>query len=338
MNAVDKALPIIDEVMAAAEHGGRIEIIADALITRGSSLWWAGQGYQGRGVIEVGERLAALHNLPRVAFRGFLNRSEFEAHGDPSAGMGSSQTGLATARRLGRRPWLVNILVYSRAPCAMRTGQWEEVLGEISEAIENEPDDGQRTLLGAALIPFDAVRGRPVDENLAALERAMADETDPEVISVFDTAHAYVSLAAGRLGDAHTAFMRAVEPIMQAGSLMAARAALWNHDVAAARAARQAIDGLGLHGPAIDARAIELDAGIAALDGEREAAIAGYAEATARWRAAGLPWDQALTALTASALLGPDAVALEGELAQAHETLERLGATAIVTHLELASA
>jgi hypothetical protein len=232
----------------------------------------------------------------------------------------------------------VNILVYSRAPCAMRTGRWEEVIAEIKDAIENEPDDGQRMLLSAAQIPFDALRGMPVDGALAALEQATADETDPEVISVIDTARAYVSLAAWRPGDAKAEFMRAVEPIAHAGSLMAGRAALWNRDLAGARAARHAIDGLGLHGPAIDARTIELDAGLAALEGEREAAVAGYVEATARWRAAGLPWDEALSALTASTLLGADAVALDGELAEAREILERLGASVVVTHLEPAHA
>jgi hypothetical protein len=220
----------------------------------------------------------------------------------------------------------------------MRTGRWEEALDEIREAIENEPDDGQRMLLSAAEIPFAALRGMPVDDLLATLEQATMGETDPEVISVLDTARAYVGLAAWRPGDAHSAFMRAVEPIAHAGSLMAGRAALWNRDVAGARAARHAVNGLGLHGPAIDARAIELDAGIAALEGESEAAVAGYVEVTARWRAAGLPWDQALAALTAGALLGRDAEALDGELAEAHETLERLGATVVVTHLEPAHA
>ena len=54
---------VSDEVLEAAEHANLVPIIADALITRGTSLANVGRLYEGSGVIEAGRQLAEAHGL-----------------------------------------------------------------------------------------------------------------------------------------------------------------------------------------------------------------------------------------------------------------------------------
>jgi class 3 adenylate cyclase/tetratricopeptide (TPR) repeat protein len=333
-----KALPVIDAMLPAAERAGHVELIADGLITRGSALWWEGMGHQGQGLIAVGEQLANKHNLPRIAFRGYLNRTEFEAHGDPAAGMAASAIGLATARRLGRRPWMVNILVYNRAFCALRTGAWDEIVAELTEEIDNEPDPAQRSPLIAARLPFLALRGESADDELAALVEATEGDTDGLVIGVVANARAWMHVARWELAEARAAFQVAAEPAIQGSSLMAGFAALWAGDVDGARAARGAVKGLAVHGAAVDTRDATLDAGIAVLEGRVDEGLAAYRAVIGKWDELGLPFDRSLTVLTAAAQLGERAAELEPAIEEATATLGRLGAVTLLSHLAPSSA
>ncbi len=80
-----------------------------------------------------------------------------------------------------------------------------------------------------------------------------------------------------------------------------------------------------------------LRAGLAALEGRRSEAIAGYREALRGWRGLGLAFDEAMAALDMAILLAPT----EREMAEAaaaiesaRETLARLGATPLLARLD----
>ena len=78
---------------------------------------------------------------------------------------------------------------------------------------------------------------------------------------------------------------------------------------------------------------------MAALEGRRAEAIAGYREALRGWRGIGLPFDEAMAALDLAILLAPT----EREMAEApaaidgaRETLARLGARPLLARLDAA--
>ena len=75
-------------------------------------------------------------------------------------------------------------------------------------------------------------------------------------------------------------------------------------------------------------------AGIAALEGKRAEALAGYRDAFAGWRALGLAWDEALAVIDAVTLLGPDEPELKAAAEWARATLTRLGAKPYLERLE----
>jgi hypothetical protein len=96
----------------------------------------------------------------------------------------------------------------------------------------------------------------------------------------------------------------------------AGRAALLARDGAVARAALDSLAALGTRGRTVDADRAVIRAGLAALDGDRAAALAGYRMALASFRELGLAWDEALLGLEAVTLLGAaDPEAADAEVA-----------------------
>jgi hypothetical protein len=118
---------------------------------------------------------------------------------------------------------------------------------------------------------------------------------------------------------------------------LAARAALWAGDAPAAAEATERIEGSVLRGKAIGLDAATIRAGIAALDGRRTEAIAGYREVLRGWRNAGLVFDETLAIVDLATVLAPTerempeaATAIE----EARATLTRLGAKPFLERLD----
>ena len=77
----------------------------------------------------------------------------------------------------------------------------------------------------------------------------------------------------------------------------AAGMALLARDAAHARLALERMVATGAQGRAIDMDRTAIRAGLAALDGSTQEAVAGFRAAIAGWRDLGLPWDEAMTSL-----------------------------------------
>ncbi|MDQ3870493.1 MAG: hypothetical protein M3301_02610, partial [Chloroflexota bacterium] len=333
-----RAIDAADQVLAAAERADLLSVVADTLITRGSALTMAGQTYEGIGAIETGERLAQAQGLTRTAYRAFLNRTEIQAHSDPRAGLEAARRGLELARRLGYRPWAVNLLGFTAAPCALRAGEWDWALGELDSSLADDEEGSQRAILSAWAIAFRVVLGEPAEARLGELTHLTRDETDPAIVSAVAAVRGLALLCSGDLDSAHEAFIEAREPNIQAALLLAARAAFWSGRPEKAREAAQLADGTGLHGPAINARRETLSAGFAAVEGRSDEAVQLYRQALRAWRELGLPWDEALTAIDMVTLLGPSAPDVVEVAESARQILTRLGARPFVDRLETALA
>ena len=121
---------------------------------------------------------------------------------------------------------------------------------------------------------------------------------------------------------------------------VAARAALWAGDVAAATDLVARIQASLVRGEAFGLDLVTLRAGLAALEGRRADAIAGYREALRGWRGLGCAFDEALAALDLAILLAPterEMPEAPAAIETARETLTRLGATPLLARLEAAA-
>jgi hypothetical protein len=116
----------------------------------------------------------------------------------------------------------------------------------------------------------------------------------------------------------------------------AARAALWDRDLDAARTDLHALDETGVHGGVIEIRRATIHAGLAALEGRpREAAVA-YRQAIRDFDDQHLAFDAALTALDMAAFVGMSEPEVGPIAAAAREFFARVGATPYLERLDAA--
>jgi hypothetical protein len=81
---------------------------------------------------------------------------------------------------------------------------------------------------------------------------------------------------------------------------------------------------IGTRGRAVDANRIGIEAGIAAREGDRAAAVAGFRQSIAALHELGLPWDEAWMIMAAISCLGADTPESVGWAARAADTLDLL--------------
>jgi hypothetical protein len=106
-----------------------------------------------------------------------------------------------------------------------------------------------------------------------------------------------------------------------------------------ATGAREALDSLtlnGTRGRVIDIERETIEAGIAALEGRTDDAVARYRAALSTWGEMRLPWDQAWAAWAAVASLGTDVPEARAWGAAARSILAQLGAAPLVERLDVA--
>jgi class 3 adenylate cyclase/tetratricopeptide (TPR) repeat protein len=336
-----RAIEVADHVLEAAEHADLQAIVADTLVTKGTALAWLGRPIEGLALLAAGQELAETHGL--VANRAYLahnNRSIIEGSRDPRAALEIARAGLARARRLGRRA-MVAVLLGNAAWYALRTGDWPWALAELEASLTEEFEGPDLVTLPGNQVLYGTLRGEPVVDQLDQVARLVGDSDDPRMLSLVVELDAYVAFAAGRLGDARTAWRRFAE--LQVGSLPAAlppaaRVALWAGDGAAALEDLAALDESGFRGPAVEADRRTIRAGIAALEGRSEGALSLYREALRAWRDLGLTWDEALCGLDMATLLDPANPEVQAAAETAREILVRLEASPFIARLDAALA
>ncbi len=334
------AIEVADRVLEAAEHLDLVPILADTLVTKGSALGSIGRLTEGYGVIQIGGRLAEAHNLHTTALRALNNSSAGLAEIDPRAGVEAARAGLALSRRLGQRFWMF-AFVGGSAWGGFLTGDWDRALSELRVGLAEEPDRPDRMLLLNNLATIQAVRGEPVDAEIAEMERLTAGETDPSLLGYVIDARGFQALADGRLADASDAWWRLPDMTPSAASgylFLAARPALWDGHTARVREALERLDATGVHGPVVEIHRATLRAGLAAMDGRAAEATGLYREALRGLRDLGLPWDEALTAIDMASVLDPADPEVKSAADAARQILERLGARPFVARLDAALA
>jgi class 3 adenylate cyclase/tetratricopeptide (TPR) repeat protein len=335
-----QSMEVAERVLEAAEHGDLVEILANALLTKGGALGGIGRRREGIGVIRAGEQLARDNRLDETLMLALASRAFLQLDIDVVGALDAYREGLALARRVGSRVGVlrsVNNLGYT----AFLAGDWDEALEQLDGQLAEDLERVDRiALLGNSVI-VHACRGEDVTKQLAELERLMGkDPLRASAVGV-DDAMANAAMADGRLGDARAAWRHLAD--QDSGNApefryRAARPGLWDRDVASALADLAALDATGVHGRVVEIRRVTVRAGLAALEGRTADALAMYREALQGWRDTRLPWDEALTGIDMATLLDPADAEVRAAAASAREILVRLGANPFVARLDAALA
>jgi len=334
-----RAVEVADQVLEVAEHADLPAIVADTLLTRGSSLCGLGRGYEGIGAVRAGIDLAQANGLAATTRRGLHNLSAELIDSDFRGRFDAAQAALALAARLGDRVQYAHTLL-NATMAAVQTGDWDWVRGKNETAMETAPEDVERAYLTMSRLMIGSLRGEDLAEEAGWLERFIGSsdeswrEQNPEV-------RVSVAFGEGRLSDVYDAAMEHGQVHQPEDSFLCAYAAicaLWERDRERAAAALAALDSTEAHGRVVDMNRRTIQAGLAALEGRMGDALSAFREALAGWRDLGSPWRVALTAITMATLLEPTDPEVRAAADAAREILVRLGAAPFIARLDAALA
>lgn len=328
----------MERVLEAAEHADLVDVLADALVTRGSALGFIGRIREGIGVIEIGERLARTHGLTSTLMRAINNRASSLYDFDPAASLAITTEGLEVARRVGDRGMLQSM----RALAGwghMLTGDLEGALASFEAGLADEPEPADRLVLLDGVIVARATRGEQVAELAAELDRLAVGISDSNVTFTTIDAPAWIDLCGGHYAEAVRRWREGAARLPSQGPgwlTAAASGSLVAGDAAGAASALEALDATGFHTPAIDLRRRCARAGLAALDGRPVEAARGYRDSLRGMLDLGLVWDHALAAVEMATVVGPGQPDVQEAAAIARRALERMGAKPFLARLDAA--
>ncbi len=333
------ALAWIERLLPVAERLDLLQSTATALQRKSGILFRLVRPREAlilqRGVHE----LAVVNDLERVHLATRTVLTFYEQFDDPRAGLAMAREGLEIAARLGSVEYGFG-MVGNAVSCSIRIGEWDWAAALLDAWLANDTIGDFHLELYLDRTVVTALRGGNGTDDLAEARRLLPGTIDPQYRSYTHWAQAWVALTSGALAEAkHEAEAAAqvtnyFEPITLP---LATRSALWAGDAAGAAALVDRMDRSVIRGQATGLDRMTLRAGIAALEGRRPDAIAGYRDALRGWQGLGLAFEEALTAVDMVTLLAPTEREM-GEVAAivdaARATFTRLRARPFLVRLE----
>ncbi|MDQ3553534.1 MAG: hypothetical protein M3395_03875, partial [Chloroflexota bacterium] len=332
----DQAVQAADRALIMAERLDLLPIVADLLITKGSSLSGLGRLREGVGLMEAGQRLAEGAGLVETSLRAMVNLSGVLPAIDPRAALSLGQTGFESARRLGQRS-MAMVILGNTAEVAVMAGDPDWAIKEVDDALSLELDRSDRVRTLGNRLQLLAFRGDAHHDALAELEELSASDPDAQVRVTNLSASVWLAIAGGRAEAAHAAASEIVTlSALNAppNYILAARAALTLHDAARARAALDGLEAMGVRGPALNLQREAMEAGLAALEGRPVEAINGFRDTGRRLKEVGMVLDVALNGLLSVQLLGSTNADARGLAEEAREIFVRMGARPFIQQLD----
>ncbi len=328
-----RAVDWAETTLAAAGPLNLLPVIVDALITKGTAIGDSAHRQQ-EGLAELFGALAMAeaHGLLTLEFRARNNIATWHIIDDPRVRLAMARAGFELARKLGQRDWAWQLGSHGM-DAAFLLGEWDwalAVFGELGQEgvpLESRPD----LILKAALIK--AFRGDATAEgsNMVMIESPMGSWTNPQYASLLPTLQSNLALVNGDLEASYRHAMRAVATARgdfiasAVGYAAGAQAALWHRDRERAAEAVRALDEIPVKGASLDAIREELHAGLLALDGRVDDALAAYARAARQFRDLDLQYCLGICQLEAAMLVGTGDARARAAAEEAREIFTRLG-------------
>ena len=334
---VSEGLDLVDRALPIAEHEELNELLIDTLVIKGSLLSKARRPLEGMALVEAARRLAVESDLPAWEVRALVALSLDLAIRDPRAAVELERQAIAIARRIGRRDMEL-LLIGNAGEDSFRTGDWSFQAAEFASLDELEIEAATRLPMEGASTVIALLRGEIDMTELAARYAGIMDDVqDNDFASNEIDMRAWGAFAEGRFDEAASAWMEMADTSALNAPYVLPRAAgmaLLARDATHARLALERMVATGAHGRAIDMDKTAIRAGLAALDGSTQEAIAGFRAAIAGWRDLGLPWDEAMTSLIFVRLVGTGSPEARAAAEAGRSILDGLGARRVVAILD----
>jgi len=338
------ALEWVERLLPIAERLDRPADTAAALSRLSGSLWKLDRPLESLIILRGTHELAVANGLGDVDRSTRTSLTFREQFADPAAGLALARDGLEIAGRRGSASFGF-MMVGNAVSCAIRTGEWAWASELLEEWLSNEITGAFYLELYVDRAVLTSLRGDDATSDIVEAERLLPDFlNDPQYPSYVHWARAWAAFTAGRLDEARREATTAADVMgyfVPISLPIAVRAALWDGETTAAGAVMTRLEGSLVRGQAIALDLLTLRAGIAALEGRRSDAVAGYRDALRGWRQLGLAFDEAMAALDLAILLAPterEMAEASSSIEAARETLTRLGARPFLARLEATGA
>ena len=291
-----KALARIEQVLPLAERLELRREVLELLVTRGATL--ANHRRLGEAIVLLIGAVSQARSLqlPGLELRAAVNLSYATAAEDALLSHRVAREGLELARHLGlgsQAAYLLN----NASDTAVRIGEWDwyaEQLGDDSVADDSAPFG--RLIHRARLRAF---RGLESDALVAEAAAFLEGRTEIQAFSMLDDIRGDVAMVGGRFEEARRFAISSYERVDSPDSTArsnAGRFSIWLHD--ADSVARMLDEQRQVPGAMARISELELQAGLAALEGRTREAIGVFREVMARCRSAGVRFDLAIAGLT----------------------------------------
>ncbi len=342
-DAYADALGWIDRALPVAEHFGVTPVLARLIAMRSSCLYRTERPNEALILLRGVHTVAVANDFWRVHQNTRTQLTFFEQFADPVAGLAMAREGLEIAARRGSLQYGF-FMVGNGVSCAIRTGDWRWARALTDEWLGKEITSSVFLEIFVDRSVLKSLCGEDASDDIASAARLAPDVADPQFASYVAWARAWQAMAAGDWAGACRHGLAAADTtnfFLPIGIPLAARAALWAGELEQARELVDRLADAVWAGQAIDLDRATLRASVAALEGRRADAIAGYREALRGWRQLGLAFDEAMAVVDLATLLAPT----EREMAEApalvtaaRATLERLGAAPFLARLDAVEA
>ncbi len=259
---------------------------------------------------------------------------------DPAGALRAMLECADVARRAGDRPSEM-IALPNAAEAATELGRWAEADDVLRRLEGGELTPISRHALTLCEVILEAHRGDPASaaERLTEIAPGLEEVEQIPVRTWLRRVRALVSLLSGKSEEAFEEAMGAVDldPAGMNTPLAvreAARAGVWLRDPVKIRRVLDAM--AAISGGWIDAVRRTAGAGLAALEGRREDAVAGYQRALEDWRALECRLDLAFCAVDMAHVL-PDEEITREAATEARAILNEIGGITLLERLEVAT-
>jgi len=338
-----RALGLVDRVLEQAEQLELMPIIAEGIINRALVLSRLGRYYEPAAILRGVLPLTEAHDLVWARLRALNNLAAGGYQDDVAATISLVEQGEEFSRRTGN----LGTLMYFRGGKVdglLELGRWDEATAIVKEFEDEDLTDPNLIEFIGGKALFHAVRGEheAARETLELLRPVLASASLPDLIGGALLGEARLATLAGRLDDAYrmaSDALRVEKPdaaLVIGGIEWAVRVALWLNDASRANQAAEQARDVHLSGRAVAAIRTSTAANVAAVNGDRGAALANYREAIRQFRDLGLQLRLGLCLTDMTVAIPPSEPQAAAAAAEAREIWTRLGSPPMLARLDAA--
>ncbi len=305
----ESAVEMADRSLLIAERLNLEPIVAEAFINKSAGLGMQGRRRESivlaRAALELCERLG----LGSLEMRVRNNLASNLLDDAPADANRILEEALELARTIGDRGnyfWLAGTLAAGLHDEGRDWDAHEALMRDAFESATLRSDRARLLVLGTL---FATSRGEGLDERPKRIREIIGDTTDPDELFMGVMSAGHSAYLTGDFDTAYSNGLQGAELLPQnpeVGLQLALGAAIWARDLEHAREVAARIAVVPSTGPLTEAMRLEAGAAVAALEGRREDAAAGFTAAVHRLRDLEQMFAAAMQSVDAAVLLPDD--------------------------------